>query len=71
MSNREKSQEELADPFEAAARRCDREGDSEYGWGAALTPRKFRDKGPADGGRYRARVQDRVRVRAPGGTRIQ
>jgi hypothetical protein len=62
--------EDRVDPLGAAIRRGDRTW-SEYGWGAGLEPRDLRDKQPSDGGHYRARVQDRVRARAPGGTRIQ
>jgi hypothetical protein len=69
MSNREKSQEELADPLAAAARRCATE--SEFAWGAGLEPRAMRDKDPSEWGRYRGRVADRARMRAPGGIRIQ
>lgn len=58
------------DPFGAAARRGSRSR-SEFGWGAGLTPREFRDKDPTDGGRYRARVSDRARAGAPGGSRVQ
>jgi hypothetical protein len=64
MNNRHQSQEELADPFEAAARRC--AIGSEFSWGAGLTPRKHRDKEPSEGGRYLARVEDRVNVRGLG-----
>jgi hypothetical protein len=64
------SVESRADPLGAAIRRADSLW-SEYGWGAGLEPRDLRDKDPAEGGRYRARVQDRDRVRAPGGNRIR
>lgn len=70
QANPRGSAEDRVDPFGAAIRRGDRTW-SEYGWGAGLEPRNLRDKDPADGGRYRARVQDRDRARAPGGTRIR
>lgn len=60
---------DLVDPFEAAARRgiqCW----SEFGWGAGLAPRQFRDKDPADGGQYQATVSGRSRAGAPGGRRV-
>lgn len=64
------SQADRVDPFEAAARRGGRCW-SEFGWGGGLEPRDNRDNDPADGGRYRARVSDRARAGAPGGTRIR
>lgn len=70
MSSRDRSQEEVVDPFEAAARRGNRSY-SELGWGAGLEPRDLRNQDPSEGGRYRARVQDRARAGAPGGTRVQ
>jgi hypothetical protein len=64
------SAEERVDPLGAAIGRGDRTW-SECGWGAGLEPRDMRDKDPAEGGRYRGRVADRARMRAPGGIRIQ
>lgn len=64
------SQADRADPFGAVARRGDRCW-SEFGWGGGLQPRAHRDKDPADGGRYRARVSDRARTAAPAGRRIR
>jgi hypothetical protein len=63
-------QTDRVDPHDAAVRRGDCQF-SEFGWGAGLEPREFRSKDPAEGGRYRARVQDRAAARAPGGTRIR
>jgi hypothetical protein len=64
------SQEDLVDPLEAATRRGERTW-SEFGWGAGLEPRDLRDKDPSEGGRYRARTQDRADARTPGGRRIR
>lgn len=64
------NQADRVDPIGAAIRRGDCQF-SEFGWGAGLEPRGFRDRDPADGGRYRACVQDRARAGAPGGTRIR
>lgn len=63
-------QTDRVDPLEAAVRRGDRCW-SEFGWGAGLEPREMRDKDPVEGGRYRARAQDRARANAPGGIRLQ
>jgi hypothetical protein len=58
------------DPFYAAERRSHCRF-SEFGWGGGFEPYDFRSKEPSEGGRYRARVEDRASARAPGGTRIR